>query len=82
MFGLIINDVEKKEFEYLLKREMEELIHDLTNRHIDQIVKRAMRERYNILFKLFKRFADKSDCIKYMPSKYFSSSLNEKDVYK
>ncbi|GAA0503823.1 hypothetical protein GCM10008986_34260 [Salinibacillus aidingensis] len=72
MYGLMLNDMERKEFEYLLKREMEELILDLKSRNIDHVVKRAMRERYEILFRLFKRFANKSECLKYMPSKHFS----------
>ncbi|SEU02040.1 hypothetical protein SAMN05421676_11495 [Salinibacillus kushneri] len=75
MYGFILNEMEKKEFEYLLKREMEELILDLNSRNIDHVVKRAMRERYQLLFRLFKRFADKSECMKYIPSKYFSSHL-------
>jgi hypothetical protein len=78
MYGFIINEIEKKELEYLLKREMEELILDLRSRQIDHVVKRAMRERYQIIFKLFKRFADKSECLKYMPSNYFSSRVNER----
>ncbi|MRG88069.1 hypothetical protein [Salinibacillus xinjiangensis] len=75
MYGLMISEIEKKEFEYLLKREMEELILDLKSRNIDHVVKRAMRERYQILFRLFKRFADQSECLKYLPSKYFSQHL-------
>jgi hypothetical protein len=78
MYGLILNEIEKREFEYLLKREMEELILDLKSREIDSIVKRAMRERYCILYKLFKRFADHADCIKYLPSNYFTSKAEEK----
>ncbi len=77
MYGFILNDMEIKEFEYLLKREMEELILDLKSREIDHIVKRAMRERYQILYRLFKRFASHSECMKYLPSKYFSSKAKE-----
>ncbi|MFC0525754.1 hypothetical protein ACFFGV_19430 [Pontibacillus salicampi] len=69
MLGLIINEIERKEMEYLLKREMEELLHDLNDRHIEALVKRAMRERYRILFKLFRRFATEKECIKYIPKK-------------
>ncbi|MCP8617992.1 hypothetical protein [Salirhabdus salicampi] len=79
MIGMMINDMEKKELEYLLKREMEEILHDLNNRHIDHVVKRAMRERYQLLFRLFKRVAGSSDCLRYMPSKYFSSGLKNKE---
>ncbi|WP_077323999.1 MULTISPECIES: hypothetical protein [Virgibacillus] len=67
MLGLLINDVEQKEMEYLLKRELEELLMDLEDHRIDHMVKRAMRERYQILFNLFRRVASEQECIKYMP---------------
>lgn len=69
MLGFIINDIEQKEMEYLLKREMEELQLDLTDERIDHIVKRAMEERYKILYKLFRRFASHKECLKYLPPK-------------
>ncbi|GAA0597310.1 hypothetical protein GCM10009001_11900 [Virgibacillus siamensis] len=67
MLGLLINDVEQKEMEYLLKRELEELLMDLEDHRIDQMVKRAMRDRYQTLFNLFRRVASEQECIKYMP---------------
>lgn len=78
MHGMILNDIEKKELEYLLKREMDELIHDLNNRYLEHIVKRSIQERYEILFQLFKRFASNEDCIRYLPSRYFPMSSRRK----
>ncbi|MCM3570114.1 hypothetical protein [Neobacillus mesonae] len=66
MFGLIINEKEIKEMEYLLKREMDEILFDLGDDRIDHIVKRAMEERYQVLFALFKRVAAPNECIKYI----------------
>ncbi len=66
LLGLMINDREKQEIEYLLKREMDEILFDLKDSRIDHIVKRAMDERYKILFSLFKRFASHKECLKYM----------------
>lgn len=71
MFGFIMNDMEKKEIEYLLKREMEELLHDLDDNRIDYLVKRAMKERYQILYRLLRRFGNQKDCIQYLPQKNF-----------
>lgn len=59
--------MEQKELKYLLKREMEELLHDLDDYRIDHLVKRAMEERYQILFKMFRRFSCENECYKYMP---------------
>ncbi|MDR7080638.1 hypothetical protein J2Y03_005725 [Neobacillus niacini] len=68
MFGLLINDKEVKEMEYLIKREMDEILFDLKDNRIDHVVKRAMEERYKILFTLFRRVASPNECLKYMRS--------------
>ncbi|MFA1822936.1 hypothetical protein ACDX78_22775 [Virgibacillus oceani] len=67
MLGLLINEMEQKEIEYVLKRELDELLMDLEDHRIDHIVKRAMRERYHVLFQLFRRVASDQECVKYMP---------------
>lgn len=66
MLGLMINDKEVKEMEYLIKREMDEILYDLRDDRIDHIVKRAMEERYKILFTLFRRVASPNECLKYI----------------
>ena len=66
MIGLLVNDMEVREIEYLLKRELEELLFDLGDHRIDYVVKDAMRKRYRILFNLFRRVASEQDCLKYM----------------
>jgi hypothetical protein len=68
MLGLLINEKEVKEVEYLIKREMDEILFDLKDNRIDQVVKRAMEERYKILFSLFKRVAPAKECLKYTRS--------------
>lgn len=66
MIGFLINEKEVKEMEYLIKREMDEILFDLTDERIDHIVKRAMKERYKVLFTLFRRVASPTECLKYM----------------
>lgn len=68
MIGLLINEKEVKEMEYLIKREMDEILFDLKDERIDYIVKRAMEERYKILFTIFRRVALPHECLKYMRS--------------
>lgn len=58
--------MEQKEIEYLLKRELEELLMDLDDHRIDYTVKLAMRERYRTLFQLYRRVAPEHECLKYM----------------
>ncbi|WP_010285150.1 hypothetical protein [Bacillus timonensis] len=69
MIGLLVDQIEVKELEYLLKREMDEILFDVEDARIDHIVKRAMEERYQILFRLFKRIADPTECSRYIRSK-------------
>ncbi|MBL3645177.1 hypothetical protein MZM54_30985 [[Brevibacterium] frigoritolerans] len=69
MLGLLINDKEKMELEYLLKREMDEILFDLQDDRIDHIVKRAINEKYNILFRLFKRVSTEDEILMYMKGK-------------
>jgi hypothetical protein len=78
MLGLVINEKEKKEMEYVLKRELDEILFDLQDERIDHIVKRAMEERYKILFNLFKRVAPAIECMKYMRTK---QTFNERDHF-
>lgn len=68
MLGLLISEKEVKEMQYLIKREMDEILFDLKDNRIDHIVKRAMEERYKILFALFKRVASTNECLKYTRS--------------
>ena len=73
MLGLILTNKESLEMEYLLKRELEELLLDLTDSRIDGIVKRAMEERYQMIFKLYKRFTTQKEYIKYVRSPQYQS---------
>jgi hypothetical protein len=66
MLGMLVNEKEVKEIQYLIKREMDEILFDLKDERIDHIVKRAMEERYKILFSLFKRVASPNECFKYI----------------
>ena len=66
MIGLMINNKEKEELIYVLKREMDELLFDLEDERISLIVKKGMMERYEILFSLFKRLATPEECFSYI----------------
>jgi hypothetical protein len=66
MLGMLLGEMEVKEIQYLLKREMDEIIFDLEDQRIDVLVKSAMEERYKILFSLFRRISTQKDCIRYM----------------
>ncbi|MGM8216126.1 hypothetical protein ACLIA0_11185 [Bacillaceae bacterium W0354] len=71
MLGLMISEQEQKELEYLLRREMDELLYDFNYQGMDPQVKKAIKERYTTLFNLYKRFASHSECLHYTPTKNF-----------
>ena len=73
MLGLLISEKESLELEYLLKRELEELLLDLSDLRIDGLVKRAMEERYQMIFKLYKRFTTQKEYMKYVRSSKYQS---------
>lgn len=65
MLGLLINEMEQKEIEYVVNRELEEILMDLDDPRIDHKMKLAMRKRYHVLFRLFQRVAPEQECLKY-----------------
>ncbi|MFA9556527.1 hypothetical protein ACERII_04335 [Evansella sp. AB-rgal1] len=73
MIGMMLTNKESQEMEYLLKRELEELLLDLTDSRIDGVVKRAMEERYQMIFKLYKRFTPQKEYLKYVRNKQYSN---------
>lgn len=70
MLGLLINEQEHNELNYLVKRELEEILFDIGDPHIDQSVKQAMQERYQTLFRLLRRVATEQECLAYMPKQH------------
>ena len=74
MLAFLVNKREINEMEYLLKREMEEILFDLNDSRIDREVKAVMEERYQVLFNFFKRFASEKECSKYLRSKKFKGN--------
>ena len=68
MLGLMVMKSNKKELEYVIKRELDEILFDLQDDRLDPLVKRAMDERYKVLFNLFKRIGPAHECLAYMRS--------------
>ena len=71
LLGLMLTKEERKEMEYILKRELEELLFDFEDERIHEVVKKAMEERYKIIFCLFRRVANAEECIRYVRKRTF-----------
>ncbi|MGR5989092.1 hypothetical protein ACT7CT_28795 [Bacillus sanguinis] len=81
MLGFMLTKEEKKEIEYILKRELEELLFDFEDERIHDVVKKAMEERYKIIFCLFRRVANAEECIRYVRKKNFLLKSVDADSY-
>lgn len=66
MLGCMFSGKEIQELEYVLKKELEELLLDLEDQRIDGLVKRSMEERYHIIFRMYARFAIPKELAKYV----------------
>ncbi len=67
----MITKEEQKEIEYLLKRELDELLFDFADERIHDVVKKTMEERYKIIFCLFRRVTNAEECIRYVRKRIF-----------
>lgn len=72
MLGTLFLNSEVQELEYLLKRELEEILLDIEDTRLNHVVRRAMEERYQVIFKILKRFAPPEECFKYLRKKSHS----------
>ncbi|WCK56700.1 hypothetical protein PP175_01825 [Aneurinibacillus sp. Ricciae_BoGa-3] len=69
MMGFLFSAKECCEMEYLIRRELEELLLDLGDYRIEAMVKKAMEERYKSLFKMYSRFVSPKELAKYIRNK-------------
>lgn len=65
MLGFLFNQRECKELDYVLRKEMDEMLFDLKDHRIDVEVKSAIEARYKIIFRMYARLASPKDLSKY-----------------
>lgn len=65
MLGMMFTDKECKELDYLLRKELEEMLLDLTDRRLEGAVKEAIARRYKIVFRMYARFAPAKELSRY-----------------
>jgi hypothetical protein len=69
MLGFLFNQRECKELEYMFRKEMDELLFDLNDHRIDGSLRKAMDDRYHVVFQMYKRVANTRDVTKYIRTK-------------
>ncbi|GIO69456.1 hypothetical protein NYE48_24755 [Paenibacillus sp. FSL M7-1455] len=65
MLGMLFNDKECKELDYVLRKELDEMLFDLSDHRLDLEVRNAIASRYRTVFRMYARFAPPKELSKY-----------------
>lgn len=71
MLGILFSEKECKELDYMLRKEMDEMLLDLKDQRIDKNIKRAIISRYKVIFRMYARLASPKELSKYVISKSY-----------
>ncbi len=73
VLGLLFTDKECKELEYMLRKELDEMLFDLRDQRIDDTVRAAIASRYKIIFRMYARLASPKELSRYALKKGYPS---------
>ena len=76
MLGFILTDKEGMELEFLIKKELDDILIENQLKTHHPVVQGAIKERYKLLLKILMRIAPKSDYIEYL-----TTSLKEENKF-
>lgn len=65
MLGVLLNERECRELNYLLRKELDEMLLDLSDHRIDTDIKTAIELRYKVIFRMYARLATPKELSKY-----------------
>lgn len=65
MIGMLFDQKECKELNYMLRKELDEMLFDLNDHRIDAAMKQAIKTRYKIIFRMYARLASPKELSKY-----------------
>lgn len=65
MLGILFDEKECKELNYLLRKELDEMLLDLRDGRMDGNIKQAIKSRYKIIFRMYARLASPKELSKY-----------------
>ncbi|MBD8500575.1 hypothetical protein NQ117_23990 [Paenibacillus sp. SC116] len=66
MLGFLFNEKECKELGYMLRKELDEMLLDLSDNRLDKEVRRAIANRYRTVFRMYARIATPKDLSRYV----------------
>jgi hypothetical protein len=65
MLGFLFNERECRELDYVLRKELDEMLYDLNDKRMDNEIKGAIEARYKVIFRMYARLASTKDISKY-----------------
>lgn len=71
MLGFLFNERECRELDYLLRKELDEMLFDLNDKRMDSDIKGAIEARYKVIFRMYARLASTKDISKYARNRMF-----------
>ena len=69
MLGFLFNEKESNELQYMIKKELEEMLLDLGDKRIDGALRKAIEDRYQVVFRMYTRFGSTKELSKYARNK-------------
>ncbi len=71
MLGFMFNERECRELDYLLRKELDEMLFDLNDKRIEQAIKEAIESRYKVIFRMYARVASTKEISKYARNRQY-----------
>ncbi|ANY67087.1 hypothetical protein ABEW34_31120 [Paenibacillus algorifonticola] len=65
MLGILFNDKECKELDYVLRKELDEMLLDLNDSRLDGEIKQSITRRYKTIFRMYARLASPKELSRY-----------------
>ncbi|EPY06987.1 hypothetical protein AZ66_30010 [Paenibacillus sp. E194] len=65
MLGFLFNERECKELSYMLRKELDEMLFDLSDKRLEAEIRDAISKRYRTVFRMYARIASPKELSKY-----------------
>ncbi|MFD0872521.1 Uncharacterised protein [Chlamydia abortus] len=71
MLGFLFNERECRELDYVLRKELDEMLFDLKDEEMNAELKSAIESRYNVVFRMYARLASPKEISRYARNRIY-----------
>lgn len=71
MLGFLFSERECRELDYVLRKELDEMLFDLNDKLIEAELKSAIEARYKVIFRMYARLASPKEISKYARNRVY-----------